>query len=143
MTGPSVGIILFETTKSNCVKVSGNVTGLTAGLHGFHIHEFGDLSNGCTSAGGHYNPFGKDHGAPNDTNRHVGDLGNIEAPADGKATVSITDHMLKLSGEHSIIGRAVVVHVGTDDLGKGGFPDSKTTGHAGARYACGIIGVAK
>ena len=46
-------------------------------------------------------------------------------------------------GEHSVVGRSLVVHAGTDDLGKGGFEDSLTTGHAGGRVACGVIGIAK
>jgi len=74
-------------------------------------------------------------------NRHVGDLGNIEADESGKAAFNFNDPQLKLTGEHSIVGRSVVVHAGTDDLGRGGHDDSKTTGHAGGRVACGVIGV--
>ena len=58
--------------------VSVDISGLTANQeHGFHIHQLGDLSNGCTSLGGHYNPEGEDHGSPDDPDRHVGDLGNL------------------------------------------------------------------
>merc|ERR1719414_586927 len=119
--------------------VSGEVSGLTPGKHGFHIHAFGDNSNGCISTGPHFNPHGKDHGGPEDENRHVGDLGNIEADESGVAKFEFVDTLLKLSGEHSIVGRAVVVHADPDDLGKGGHDDSLTTGHAGARVACGVI----
>ena len=83
---------------------------------------------------------GKEHGAPEDDNRHVGDLGNIVADKDGNAKVDITDKLIKLDGEHSIVGRAIVCHADPDDLGTGGHEDSKKTGHAGARVACGIIG---
>lgn len=85
--------------------------------------------------------FQKNHGAPNDTDRHVGDLGNIEAGQNTVATISIVDHVISLKGPHSIIGRAIVVHSDVDDLGKGGFADSLTTGHAGTRVACGVIGI--
>lgn len=108
---------------------------------GFHIHTFGDNTNGCTSAGPHFNPFGKTHGAPTDTVRHVGDLGNIKTDAKGVAKGTITDKLVTLIGENSIIGRTVVVHGGTDDLGKGGTPDSLKTGNAGGRPACGVIGL--
>ena len=75
--------------------------------------------------------------------RHVGDLGNIVAVSGGKlggeANVSIQDSLVKLSGATSVIGRSIVVHLDADDLGKGGQADSLTTGHAGARVACGTI----
>lgn len=116
---------------------------MTKGLHGFHIHEFGDNTNGCISAGAHFNPLSKEHGSPQDNDRHVGDLGNVEADGSGIAKVQITDAMISLVGENSIIGRTLVVHADPDDLGKGGHELSKTTGNAGARIACGVIGIAK
>ena len=66
-------------------------------------------SPGCTSAGSHFNPYGKQHGGPDDENRHAGDLGNIIAGSDGEATVDITDQQIPLVGENNIIGRSVVV----------------------------------
>ena len=86
-------------------------------------------------------PLQKHHGAPNDTDRHVGDLGNIEADSTGVATVNITDSLISLRGPHSIIGRALVVHNGTDDLGWGGTAESRKTGNAGDKIACGVIGI--
>ncbi|CAH9080485.1 unnamed protein product [Cuscuta europaea] len=121
--------------------VSGSVTGLKPGLHGFHIHALGDTTNGCLSTGPHFNPCGKDHGAPEDEIRHAGDLGNITAGNDGVAPINIIDSQIPLIGTNSILGRAVVVHGDHDDLGKGGHELSKTTGNAGARVACGIIGL--
>ncbi|KPI36908.1 Superoxide dismutase [Cu-Zn] [Cyphellophora attinorum] len=109
---------------------------------GFHIHQFGDNTNGCTSAGPHFNPFGKPHGSPSDSERHVGDLGNIKTDGQGNAKGTITDEHVKLIGEHSVLGRTVVTHAGTDDLGKGGNDESKKTGNAGPRPACGVIGIA-
>ena len=118
---------------------------MTPGLHGFHIHEFGDTTNGCTSAGPHFNLDKCDHGAPEDPKgqRHTGDLGNVRAGSDGVATIDITDKFLSLSGANSILGRSLVVHADQDDLGKGGHELSKTTGNAGGRLSCGIIGFAK
>ncbi|EJD50680.1 Cu/Zn superoxide dismutase [Auricularia subglabra TFB-10046 SS5] len=125
------------------VQVSGQLKGLKAGaLRGFHVHQFGDISDGCAGAGAHFNPFGRNHGAPNDKDRHVGDLGNVLVSEDGTVDLKIEDSQLTLNGPYSILGRAIVVHDGTDDLGRGGNPDSKKTGNAGGRDACGIIAVA-
>jgi len=99
------------------------------------------LFKGCVSAGAHFNPLKKTHGGPEDAERHVGDLGNVTASEDGVAKVEITDALISLTGPHSIIGRTVVVHADPDDLGRGGVELSKTTGNAGARVACGVIGI--
>jgi Cu-Zn family superoxide dismutase len=131
------GIVTFV-HQSGKVHVSADVKGLTPGKHGFHIHAWGDCSApDGTSAGGHFNPEGKQHGAPTDVNRHVGDLGNIEADSSGEAHLEWTDPILSFTGPHSIIGRAVIVHAGEDDL------KSQPTGNAGSRVACGVIGIAK
>jgi Cu-Zn family superoxide dismutase len=120
------------------VKVVADVTGLTPGKHGFHIHEFGDCSSSDgNSAGGHFNPTHKQHGAPDASDRHAGDLGNIEADASGKAHLEWSDKVMKLSGADSIVGHAVIVHEKVDDL------KTQPTGNAGGRLACGVIGVAK
>lgn len=74
--------------------------------------------------------------------RHEGDLGNIQANADGTSSMTIVDNYITLSGPRSVIGRGLVVHMKKDDLGKGGAPDSLTTGNAGGRIACGVIGYA-
>ncbi|KAG0044260.1 Superoxide dismutase [Cu-Zn] [Gryganskiella cystojenkinii] len=138
------GTIHFtQENEAGHVHVKAELTGLTPGEHGFHIHEFGDNTNGCMSAGGHFNPHGLTHGAPTAHVRHAGDLGNITADAHGKAVLDTTDHLLKLIGPHSIIGRTVVVHEGVDDLGLGGHELSPTTGNAGGRLTCGVIGVTK
>uniref|UniRef100_A0A147BME9 superoxide dismutase n=1 Tax=Ixodes ricinus TaxID=34613 RepID=A0A147BME9_IXORI len=125
------------------VQVLGNVTGLSPGHHGFHVHRFGDLSAGCPSAGPHFNPGNTVHGAPEDDYRHVGDLGNIEADANGIAVFNFYDRLLEFEGGHGIIGRAVVVHERQDDLGRTTHPESRSTGNAGGRLTCGVIGFAK
>ncbi|KAF9976207.1 hypothetical protein BGZ73_008989 [Actinomortierella ambigua] len=139
------GTITFSQESENApTHIKAEITGLKAGKHGFHIHEFGDNTNGCMSAGAHYNPFGKTHGAPTAQTRHAGDLGNIESSGEkDKAVLVLEDSQVKLIGPHSVIGRTVVVHEGEDDLGLGGHELSPTTGNAGGRLACGVIGITK
>merc|ERR1712212_1425958 len=129
----------------DAVKISGEIKGLAPGQHGFHVHQFGDNTDGCTSAGPHFNPDGCTHGAPTNAKgeRHAGDLGNVVANADGVAKLDISDKMISLTGERNIIGRTMVIHADVDDLGKGGHELSKTTGNAGGRLACGVIGLCK
>lgn len=67
----------------------------------------------------------------------MGDLGNIKTDGQGNSSGSVTDKLIKLIGAESVIGRTVVTHAGTDDLGKGGHEESKKTGNAGPRPACG------
>lgn len=130
------GMVTFEKVADG-VRVSGSIEGLEEGNHGFHIHQYGDCSAADgTSAGGHYNPENVEHGAPSDEMRHIGDMGNIEANADGVAEINFVDQTIKLNGPHSIMGRGVIVHAGEDDL------TSQPTGAAGARVACGVIGIA-
>jgi len=141
------GIINFEEIDGGAAtRMTYEIKGLTPGKHGFHVHEKADFSQGCASAGPHYNPHGKTHGAPEDEERHVGDLGNLEPGADGIAKGEIIDTLIKLSGEFSIIGRSMMLHADADDLGTGDHTEpgtngktSKTTGNAGARIACGEI----
>jgi Cu-Zn family superoxide dismutase len=130
------GTVTFTQT-GDTVQVVADITGLTPGKHGFHIHEFGDCSAAdASSAGGHFNPMKKPHGSPDSPERHTGDMGNIEADSTGKAHLELKDSMLKLSGENSILGHAVIVHEKVDDW-------SQPVGNAGSRLACGVIGVAK
>ncbi|XP_044584314.1 superoxide dismutase [Cu-Zn]-like isoform X2 [Cotesia glomerata] len=135
-------LILVQEDSSGEVRITGNITGVTPGPHGFHVHQKGDLSNGCTSAGEHFNPTNKNHGGLTDAKRHVGDLGNVVADGNGKVIVNIVDTVISLSGSNSIIGRSLVIHSGKDDLGKGGNETSLTTGNSGTRVGCGVIGIA-
>lgn len=98
-----------------------------------HIHQFGDLSKGCTAAGPHFNPLQQNHA------NHPGDLGNfasshgqIRKPVTAKAT---------LFGTESVLGRSVVVHEREDDMGNGGDEESLRSGNAGQRIACCVIGL--
>ena len=137
-SGSQVAGMVTFTDSGDTVKVVADITGLKPGKHGFHIHEFGDCSApDATSAGSHFNPGKHNHGAPDASDRHEGDLGNIEADASGKAHLEWTDKMMKLTGSTSILGRSVIVHEKADDL------KTQPTGDAGGRLACGVIGVAK
>ncbi|CAI2382266.1 unnamed protein product [Moneuplotes crassus] len=109
--------------------------------HGFHIHAYGNLSQGCVTAGPHYNPHGTEHGGPFSSVRHVGDLGNVFSDSNGEATLDHWDSQVTLSGPTSVIGRACVLHKFTDDHGYGGTAESKKTGSAGPRIGCGVIGL--
>jgi superoxide dismutase, Cu-Zn family len=131
------GVITF-TQKGDDVQITGSITGLTEGMHGFHVHAFGDISStkDGLSTGGHFNPAGKMHGGQHAAERHVGDLGNIKADAKGVAKLDMTDKVIKLSGPHSIIGRGLIVHAKADD------EKTQPTGDAGGRVAGGVIGVA-
>ena len=134
------GTVRFEQINEETCRIKWDLTGCGApGLHGFHIHEKADFSDGCKSAGPHYNPHGKSHGGPNDGERHVGDLGNITVDADGNSRGEMEDRLVKLFGETSVMGRSVMVHEQEDDLGRGSDEGSRTTGNAGARIACGKI----
>ena len=131
------GLVYLKQEAGKPTKIYGSFTGLEPGLHGFHIHEFGDLSKGCESAGAHYNPDGVDHGDL--VKGHVGDLENVKADESGKAQFKIIAERVDLSGDRSVVGRALVIHADEDDLGKGGDEESLKTGNAGDRLACGVI----
>lgn len=131
------GTVTFDQADGG-IAISADIEGLEPGNHGFHIHELGDCSApDGTSAGGHFNPEGASHGGPTVQDRHVGDLGNVTADDAGAAHYERTDDRIAFEGAPSIIGRAVIVHAGEDDL------TTQPTGDAGARVACGVIGIAQ
>ncbi|CAH2060318.1 unnamed protein product [Thlaspi arvense] len=133
------GVVTLTQEDTGPTTVNVRITGLAPGPHGFHLHEFGDTTNGCISTGPHFNPNNMTHGAPQDEIRHAGDLGNIIANADGVAETTLVDNQIPLTGPNSVVGRAFVVHELKDDLGKGGHELSLTTGNAGGRLACGMV----
>ena len=126
------------TKEKNGIHVVAQIEGLTPGLHGFHIHEYGDCSSpDAGSAGGHFNPMGMPHAAPTVDKHHMGDLGNIEAPKTGPAKYDKVVDFMAMDGPNSIIGRGVIVHLDADDF------KTQPTGGSGARAACGVIGISK
>jgi Cu-Zn family superoxide dismutase len=140
------GTVKFtEDLNTNVVVIDLNLSGLKPNsFHGFHVHEAGDLTDKCTSMCAHFNPYGKTHGCPGMSERHVGDLGNIKTNSKGEAKYSFYDNVIKLRGSKSnIIGRGLIIHEDEDDCGKGGDPESLKTGNAGKRIACAVIGYSK
>ena len=139
------GIVEFE-EKGTKVVIKGNLksTKYKNSSHGIHIHEAGDLSEKCMGACAHFNPYNKKHGGPTSKERHVGDLGNIRFDARGVAKFRMEDDLVKLRGtKANVIGRSLVIHEDMDDLGMGNHNDSLTTGHAGKRITCAVIGYSK
>ena len=140
--GGVIGEVTFDDSATGVI-IRAKFTGLPSGggNHGFHIHNNGDLrGEGCLGACSHYNkgPKRNHGGAPGFAGeRHTGDLGNI-------SQIGHT-YTYRLAGVSSteLLGRTLIVHADPDDLGKGGEEDSLTTGHAGKRIACAIIGRAK
>jgi Cu-Zn family superoxide dismutase len=132
------GTVTF-TPVADGVQVHADITGLTPGKHGFHVHEFGDCSAAdAASAGAHFNPTNQPHAGPDAAARHEGDMGNVEANAYGNAKLDYVDHQISLSNDAKlVIGRSVVVHAKPDDL------KTQPSGDSGARIACGVIGWAK
>ncbi len=129
------GTVTFTQTGEGVVVVA-KIAGVSPGLHGFHLHEKGDCSApDFTSTGGHFNPTGDPHGGPDDTIRHAGDFGNILVEEDGTGRLELLTSMLTVDpdAENTVIGRAVILHEGEDDL------ESQPTGAAGARLACGTV----
>src|SRR5436190_23678353 len=135
----ATGTIHFQSVGDGKVRVITTVEGLAPNsVHAIHIHEFGDCTApDATSAGGHYNPEGHPHALPDKKERHAGDLGNLQADAQGKASLDLTVDNITINGsKNPIVGRGVIVHEKEDD-------GSQPVGNAGGRIACGVIGLAK
>jgi superoxide dismutase, Cu-Zn family len=131
------GTITFKEVDGG-IEVTAVVEGLKAGNHAYHVHEKGDCSApDATSAGGHFNPSGHKHGAPDAAERHEGDFGNLTADKTGKASKIFVMKGITLGSEDtSIIGKGFIVHEKADDF------KTQPTGNAGARVACGVIELA-
>jgi len=120
------------------VEIVAEITGLAPdSTHAIHVHQYGDArAEDGTSAGGHYNPEGHEHGLPDSEPRHAGDLGNLEADAEGNASYELTVDNISIDrAMNPVLGRGMIIHAKHDD---GGQP----TGNAGPRIAIGVIGAA-
>lgn len=135
--GDSLGTAKLSEQKE-AVKIKLSLTGFEPGLHGIHIHEFPKCEGpDFISAGSHFNPDGKEHGAMITGGPHVGDMPNVEADEDGKVETEVTiQGATLLDGKKSLLrneGTSIVIHEGKDD----GM--TQPAGNSGARVACGII----
>jgi Cu-Zn family superoxide dismutase len=146
-TGPSATATLISTSGSTAtgtvnlaqladgsVEVTASLRGVPPGVHGFHIHEKGDCGDNGNAAGGHYNPSGTPHGAPNADPHHAGDFGNVTADADGNVNTRFVTRSITVSaGPMTAVGHAIILHANPDDL------TTQPSGNAGARIACGVV----
>ena len=128
------GTVRF-TQAGDRVHVEANVSGLSPGGHGFHVHEKGDCSaDDGMSAGGHFNPTAKPHGNPASGDHHAGDMPMLTADASGNARLAADIDIATIGGGAAdIVGKAVIVHKDADDF------KTQPTGNSGARVACGVI----
>lgn len=143
------GVVAFHQCDENTsTSISINLEGFKDdNPKGIHIHTYGDLTQGCKSACDHFNPHNKKHGnyLIHGNDRHVGDLINNIIPKKGVVNIKFNDSLVNLWGENNVIGRMIVIHSDRDDLGIYRNTDNKsaTTGNAGDRIACAIIGLSK
>ena len=131
----AMGVIELEAADEGGVKLSAEIEGLPPGKHAFHVHVWGDCTGADgKSAGTHFNFRGssldQDH-----VDHITGDLGELDADADGKASLEATIKDASLTGQYSILGRAIIIHE------KGNDHTQPPIGAAGGRLACGVIGV--
>jgi superoxide dismutase, Cu-Zn family len=136
-SGTSVSGELTLTADTSGVTVAGELNGLEPSTtHGFHVHETGDCSDpDAKSAGAHFNPDNSMHGAPTSMPRHLGDLPNLEADAQGRTKVSATigGATLRDGGPHDLMSKALIVHAMRDDYA------TQPAGDSGDRIACGVV----
>ncbi len=119
----------------DAVHVIVDVSNAPEGVHAVHLHEKGDCSApDASSAGGHFNPMHMEHGSPDAASHHAGDFGNMTVGSDGHGHLELDTTMLTVTaGDHSVAGRAIVVHANADDM------QTQPTGNAGGRIGCGVV----
>lgn len=128
------GTVGFVQLADGTVRVKVNLTGVPPGIHGFHVHDKGDCGDNGNAAGGHFNPAGTAHGAPQGDPHHAGDFGNVTADDAGRVQAEfVTSSITVEAGANSVVGHAVILHANPDDL------TTQPTGNAGGRIACGVV----
>lgn len=130
----AAGTVRLTQMADGSVDVQVDLTGVPAGVHGFHVHEKGDCGDNGNAAGGHFNPDSTAHGAPEMPPHHAGDFGNVTANAAGEVHTRFTTRSVTVeAGAKSAVGRAIILHANPDDL------TTQPTGNAGGRIACGVV----
>jgi Cu-Zn family superoxide dismutase len=130
----AAGTVWLKQLGDGSVQVKADLTGVPAGVHGFHIHEKGDCGDNGNAAGGHYNPMATAHGAPDMDPHHAGDFGNVTANAAGEVHTTFTTRSITVEAGHmTAVGHAVILHGNPDDL------TTQPSGNAGPRIACGVV----
>lgn len=138
--GAPIGTAQIWQDKNGAVNVDIATISLPAGTHGIHFHAVGKCEGGTTAfstAGGHYNPMGLEHGLQNPKGPHAGDNPNIVIPASGVGKVSFsTDRVSLTAGTRTLFdsdGSSLVIHANADDQ------VTDPSGNSGARIACGVV----
>ena len=134
--GRDLGTLTISNTNGG-LHLTGDLTGLPAGVHGIHVHTTGRCEPPFETAGGHWNPAHRQHGSLNPNGPHAGDMPNITVSPSGSVAVSVMTVAGTLHGTDGLMdadGAAVVIHAGTDDL------RTDPSGNSGARIACGVVG---
>lgn len=128
------GTVHFQELRDGSVEVQVDLTGVAPGVHGFHVHEFGNCGDNGNAAGGHFNPTSMPHASPEAASHHAGDFGNVTAAANGEVhTRFVTRSITVAEGPRSVVGKAVILHTNPDDL------VTQPTGNAGGRISCGVV----
>lgn len=128
------GTVHLQQLSDGSVDVKVDLTGVPAGVHGFHIHDKGSCADNGMAAGGHFNPMNSAHGSPHAMPHHAGDFGNVAAASNGEVHEHFTTQSVTLAaGPSSAIGHAIILHANADDL------TTQPTGNAGGRIACGVV----
>jgi len=143
------GYIVFrQETPKDFVNIEINLSGLPPGLHGFHVHEKGievlstipQMGNICNALGGHFNPTGEYHGSSQnwwDSQRHVGDLcNNLLVDERGVCSLNFYDTLVSLDPNVGYFGGGgkIIPYLDSEKI-----EESRKTGNAGGRLACGLI----
>jgi Cu-Zn family superoxide dismutase len=131
------GSVTFETAADGKIKMKLDITVAAKANKtvAVHIHEHGDCGDNGKASHGHWNPTNAQHGKWGSASFHAGDIGNVKLNAKGKGSITITTDLWTLGGkaDKNILGKAMIVHGGTDDY------TTQPTGNAGSRIGCGLI----